>query len=348
MSLVDESDELHSRVRGFARGQSEEDFSSLALKIADFQVRWSEGHQRLRDSRGGALNSVDDIPAVPAAAFRMTRVAVHPPELDSVRFSTSGTTSGERGVHAMRTTTTYECLSTLWGERAFSSAPRRVVALAADSKESSLGFMFRVFMRRFDGPDAPERWLMSADGIDLAALESARDTDRSVLVLATSFALVSLLDALPGSTLSLPKASIVMQTGGFKGKTREVEPQALRENIAHTFGIAESSVVSEYGMTELTSQLYDFTLDGGTPGLYRPPPWLRVTAVDPVTLERLGPEQTGLARFVDLGNVDSAVAVVTQDLVRVTDTGLVELVGRQPGAIPRGCSLAVDELLGTR
>jgi hypothetical protein len=101
-------------------------------------------------------------------------------------------------------------------------------------------------------------------------------------------------------------------------------------------------------MTELTSQLYEGTLPGaelrGPPGVFLEPPWLKTTPVDPVTLEPVAPGAVGIARFVDLGNVDSAVAVQTDDLVRRVGDG-IELVGRREGAEPRGCSLALEALL---
>jgi hypothetical protein len=143
-----------------------------------------------------------------------------------------------------------------------------------------------------------------------------------------------------------------MQTGGFKGKSREVEPAALRARVARAFGVHEDHVVGEYGMTELSSQLYEGTLAaavGAGParahGVYVPPPWVRVTAVDPVSLDPVAPGEVGIARIVDLANVDSAVAIQTADRVRAVDGG-VELLGRLPGATPRGCSLAIDEMLG--
>jgi hypothetical protein len=106
-------------------------------------------------------------------------------------------------------------------------------------------------------------------------------------------------------------------------------------------------------MTELTSQLYEGTLRESAlfarhpqaePGVYFEPAWLRVTPVDPVTLLPVPEGEVGLARFIDLGNVDSAVCVVNQDLIRRAGGG-IQLLGRQPGAPPRGCSLAVEELL---
>jgi hypothetical protein len=176
---------------------------------------------------------------------------------------------------------------------------------------------------------------------------------RPLLLLGTAFALVRLLDDLGSARLPLPVGSVVMQTGGFKGKTREVSMEELREGVTHALQLGPGRVVGEYGMTELTSQLYEGTLREGAlaarhpeaaPGTYYEPHWLRVTPVDPVTLLPVPEGELGLARFIDVGNVDSAVCVVTQDLVRRVDGG-IRLLGRQPGAPPRGCSLAVEALL---
>lgn len=351
-ALVSESEALHRRVRAFARGEQIETFDALALAIADHQARWSPGMRRLQGAHPSPTRA-DEIPALPADAFRVARVAVHPAELDVARFETSGTTSAQTGTHAFRTTETYRELSLRWGERALASAhpgPRVVVALAPDPGEpgtSSLGFMLRAFMERFDGRPR-SRWLVSDAGVDLAGLRRAVETAEPLLVLATSFALVALLDALGGERLETPDDTVVMQTGGFKGRSREVDPAELRARVASALGIDEARVVGEYGMTELTSQLYEGTLPGGQlsgpAGAYLPPPWLRVSAVDPESLAPLPEGSVGLARFVDLGNVDSAVAIVTQDLVRRIGAG-IELAGRREGAPPRGCSLALEALV---
>ena len=94
-------------------------------------------------------------------------------------------------------------------------------------------------------------------------------------------------------------------------------------------------------MTELTSQLYEAP---GNPGIYLEPAWLRVIPVDPATLAPVSAGEIGIARIVDLGNVDSAVVVVAEDLVRRSGPG-IELAGRRSGAPPRGCSLALEALL---
>ncbi len=363
------SDALHQAVRAFAAGQSAPSFSDLALEIAAFQRDFSAGFARLVTARGRALSAVEDIPGVPCDAFRLARVAVHPETEDALRFGTSGTTSGARGWHVMRTAETYRALALAYGRSALlsGSGPRRVVALAPcldDPPSSSLGYMMGMFMLDFEafGPAdirTPERWLLGDAGVNVAGLERAAELARQggegLLVLATSFALVALLDALGERELPLPASSVVMQTGGFKGKSREIEPNELRASVANAFGIQASHVVSEYGMTELTSQLYEATLPGsaleaerqGSPGVYCEPPWLRVIPVDPVNLEPVAQGAVGIARIIDLGNVDSAVAIQTQDRVRRVAGG-IELLGRAPGATARGCSLAIEEFLAAR
>jgi hypothetical protein len=138
-----------------------------------------------------------------------------------------------------------------------------------------------------------------------------------------------------------------MQTGGFKGRTREVPAEQLREEVARAFGIDPVFVIGEYGMTELTSQLYEGTVPGAgvsaPRGVYVEPPWLQVTPVDPTTLLAVDEGEVGLARIVDLGNVDSAVALLTEDRVRRTDGG-IQVLGRRQGAPLRGCSLPYEVL----
>jgi hypothetical protein len=372
-SLIESSNRLHERVQRFATGDASDTFLGLALDIARFQADASAGFRRLVQARGGDLEALDDIPPVPSDAFRLARVATFPPELDCVRFFTSGTTGAERGTHSMRRTDTYERLSLAFGRHALlaQDGTAFVIALApplTTPPSSSLGYMMARFMEAFDGePIAgeepsfdsawPGRWLLDESGVNLPGLAHAAriasHARRPLLVLATSFALVRLLDDLEGARLPLPSGSVVMQTGGFKGRTREVSMEELRAGVTEAFQLGAGRVVGEYGMTELTSQLYEGVIresalaarhPEAAPGVYFEPPWLRVTPVDPVSLLPVADGEVGLARFIDLGNVDSAVSVVTQDLVRRTSGG-IQLLGRQTGAPARGCSLAIEALL---
>ncbi len=369
--LLERSEALHARVRAFAgaEGEAAESFEALACDLARFQAEHIPGYRRLVEARGATLSSLASIPAVPTDAFRLTRVAVHPPELDAARFISSGTTQAARSVHPLRSTETYRQLSLRFGARALlvpGVSRHVIVALAprpTQPPSSSLGFMMQAFMETFDGraltadpqgaafdPLAAGRWLVDGGGVDVNGLRRAAliasERQEPLVVLATSFALVLLTDALAGSKIKTPPRTVVMQTGGFKGRTRAVEPAKLARRVARALRMDAGNIVSEYGMTELSSQCWEGRLGAAlpeSPGLYQAPPWLRVDAVDPISLRPLPEGEVGLARFIDLANVDSAVAIVTRDQVRLGPRGL-ELLGRAPGAPERGCSLALEAL----
>jgi hypothetical protein len=371
------SEALHERVRRFARSAraeaatpdttgvaARESFEVLALDIASFQAQHNPALARLCRHHGARLETLLDVPAVPADAFRLGRVATFPAALGVAAFQTSGTTGGA-GRHVFRTLDTYRELSVSWGARSLlgaeSPARHTVLALAPvfePERRSSLGYMMQELMRTLDGRaldggrpfDArePGRWLISERGVDVESLRHgvalAAARAEPVLLLATSFALVWLLDRLGGTPLPLPEGSSVMFTGGFKGRARSIEHTELGASICRTFGLDPARLVGEYGMTELSSQLYDTGFDpGGAPSLFFEPPWLRVTPVDPISLAPVPEGEVGLASFTDLANVDSALRVLTQDRVRRHEGGLL-LLGRQAGSRLRGCSLAVELL----
>lgn len=338
------------------RGAATEPFEALALDVARLQVRHVPAVARLARASGfdaGGEPAIDAIPAVPTDVFRFARVAAHPPEADVAVFRTSGTTSGARGEHAFRTLATYDAAAAAWGSRFLTEGRTDLAVISltpppGEAEDSSLVHMIALFSRAEAGPVT---WHLAGGSLDPASVEracsAARAVGRAALLAGTSFAFVHLLDAAAGLDLRLPPGSRAMLTGGFKGRSREVGADELRAGIASAFGLPDSAVVGEYGMTELSSQLYEATLvrTHAPHGVYTPPPWVRVTAVDPESLAPLAPGEVGIARVVDLANVDSAVAILTADRVRVTEEG-VALLGRLPGATPRGCSLAVEEALG--
>lgn len=374
MTALERSNELHARVLAFARAPSDAEFAALAGAIAEFQCEHVPGYRRLCEARRARFTHTDALPAVPSEVFRLARVSVFAPESDVARFETSGTTGSATGVHPLRTLATYRALSLMFARKALGdgcTARHVVVALAqvpSVPPRSSLGFMMQALMEDLDGRPvtedaagaawnvrASERWLASSGGLDVAGLRRAAAValarQEPLIVLATSFALVALLDALGGERLRTPSRTLVMQTGGFKGRTREVPAARLRRDVARAFDVPEAQVISEYGMTELSSQLWEGTAPGAQiaapPGVLVAPPWLRVTAVDPVSLEPVADGEIGLARFVDLANVDSAVAVLTADRIRCVPGG-IELHGRRTGAEIRGCSLALEGLVTGR
>ena len=359
------SDGLHSRVQRFiqAATQNREEFEQLALEIAHFQAEQIPGFARLIDARHSRLDSLESVPAIPVEAFRLARIAVHPPEVDAVRYVTSGTTSGQPGIHVMRRTDTYRSAAITGARQALlpHGTDRALVAAllpAGNTNTSSLAAMAQMFMDEFDPvseasgttSEMPARWLLTEQGIDIslvaAHLERAKSSNRPLIIAATSFALVQFLDALGDKRLDCWPHTIVMPTGGFKGKVSEILAPELRTRVATAFGIDERNCVGEYGMTELSSQLYEGGLPGGTlrgePGIYIAPAWLDVCPVDPETLLPVPHEELGIARFIDLANVDSALCIVTQDMIRRKHNG-IELLGRRQNAMPRGCSLSTEE-----
>lgn len=355
-----ESDALHARVRAFIasamRGDATEPFDGLAADIARYQIDRVAPMRRLATARGllgSALAEASEIPAVPTEVFRFTRVAAHSSDEDVAVFRTSGTTSGARGEHAFRTLATYDAAALAWGSRLLLGglADATVISLTPppdEATDSSLVHMIALFAHTQRGPVS---FHLDGGALDprtvAAACARARKRGRPAILFGTSFAFVHLLDGAGTFDLSLPEGSRAMLTGGFKGRSREVPAEELRASIAGTFTLRDAAVVGEYGMTELSSQLYEGTLVGthARHEVYTPPPWVRVAAVDPATLDPVPEGEIGIARIVDLANVDSAVALQTADRVRVIG-GDVELLGRLPGATPRGCSLAVEELLG--
>ena len=371
--------ELHRRVCAFIdaseKGQAPmESFDALGLAVARHQAAHVPAYRRLLAARKmdpREVASVRDLPAVPTDAFRLTRVAAHAAGDDAALFRTSGTTSGARGEHALSTTATYEKAALAWARWALffdapaapATLPRRTLPMAIaltpppsrPSADSSLHFMIQLFATEL-ASDA--HYLQGAPDklVDPVALsEACAAAERAAVpavVMGASFAFVKLLDALGDQRLPLPARSRIMHTGGFKGRSREVAPDELLRRMATTFAIPPHAVVGEYGMTELSSQLYEGTWRAAqglaTPsarhGVFVAPPWLRAAAVDPETLVPLPEGEIGILRFEDLANVDSALVVQTADRGRCRGS-TVELLGRLAGAPPRGCSLAVEELM---
>ncbi len=355
MSKLDESDALHARARAFVEAYERsaampEPFEALARDIAEFQARNVAGYARLRDARGEA------IPAVPTDAFKVARVSVWDEHETPVVFRTSGTTVGARGAHWFRTCATYDAGAVAFGRRALRvNAEERMPVLVIgpspkEQPDSSLVHMIARFTSDMGTPASESETYFIADGVlDLVELDDrvARlmmKNTRGVLVLGTALAYAHLLDGLEDALFRMPDGARVMQTGGFKGKTRELDAAKLRRDMARAFCIDERAIVGEYGMTELSSQFWEMTMHGSDMGLYFEPPWARVVPVDGETLAPVKDGEIGVARIEDLLNVDSAVAIVTADRVRRVGSGF-ELLGREAFAPPRGCSIAIEEML---
>jgi hypothetical protein len=141
-------------------------------------------------------------------------------------------------------------------------------------------------------------------------------------------------------SLQLSAGSSAMETGGYKGSGRTIARADLYALFGDKLGITPADIYNEYGMTELSSQFYA----RGPQGLHRGPFWARAVVADPVTLEEVGEGEKGIVLIYDAANVGSVVGIRTQDLA-IKRGDAFELLGRDPSALPRGCSRAADEWL---
>lgn len=345
---------LHGKIRALiARDglSSDAEIEQLSLELFAWQIANNPTLARIAHAarEGSAPTTIDEIPAVPTDAFKVATIACFDVNQAKRVFRTSGTTQEVRGVHAFADTSLYEasCLRT-GAKRLLPESQYQLVCLAQDetsAPDSSLSFMLARFAERWD-PTNRHPFMVRNGALDVPAvrrsMESASLRGIPVAILGPSSGFIHLLDAVGDGRWDLPTGSVAMPTGGFKGRSRELSPLALRQALTEVFGLGPRQIIGEYGMTELSSQAYEAEADDGR--LYRCPPWMRVTAVDPVSLERLPPGETGLLRIVDLANVWSAIAIQTSDIGRATQGGF-EVLGRALDATPRGCARALDILL---
>jgi hypothetical protein len=350
------TDSLPDRVAAFIRDPAAGDFEALALEAFAFQHRRIEPYRRLCEARGaepGRVAGWRQVPAVPASAFKSVELAAAPP-VEVFRSSGTSAGAGLRSVHRHPYPDLYRaaidasfpefCLAGLDRPPMLSLIPGRDVL-----PDSSLSFMADHVLGRWGGEGSLAGF--GARGVEVRAVRSwigARQrAGRPVVVLATALALDQLLGALEKQELRfrLPPGSVAFETGGSKGRDRQLSRPELVERLGARLGIAADRVVGEYGMTELTSQLYTGTLTGGNPELFVAPPWVRVRVLDPETLEEAPAGRPGLIAVFDLANLGSAVHLLTEDL-GVAEPGGLRLAGRAAGAELRGCSLAAEELAG--
>jgi hypothetical protein len=332
-------------------------FDALACDVFAHQFRWNAPYRAYARSRGIRDDVLPrravEIPAVPAAAFKEAALCTFPPERAALWFETSGTTEGRSGRHYLESPRLYEAALVAGFDRALlaDGARLRYLLLVPDPRErprSSLGYMMAtVAQARGDGGDG---WFLHGDDLDVAgfcaAVAAARRDAIPVCVATTAFALVALLDALAerDADAALPAGSRVMETGGFKGRTRIVARDELYAQAARAFAIPSAAIVAEYGMTELSSQYYDTQATrSASRRIKTPVPWLRPIVVDPLGAP-VTPGIVGAIRHVDCANRSSVVAIDTEDLGVLTPAGLL-LLGREEGAALRGCSLDAERLI---
>lgn len=337
----------------------DERFQDLALAVFALQFEHNAPYRAFCLRRGRTPDVItrwQEIPALPTTAFKSVDLACAPAERV---FRTSGTTQGgdHRGRHLVPRVAPYRRGAITHFRRMVlpdGVSPRIVGLLGSPDvlPDSSLTQM--VEWLRTDVAAGDGEYLVDAAGFDPARAadrlaELARD-GRPLCLIGVRVVLTALLDhcLTERRTLELPADSRVVDTGGPKGG-RTLSDAGFLAACWTVLGVAGYHCVNEYGMTELGSQYYDDVLLARFSGENRPrrklgPVWLRTLAVDPATLAPLPDGAEGLLCHFDLANVGSVLAVQTEDMGTV-ERGRLRLLGRTPGAEPRGCALALADLL---
>jgi hypothetical protein len=342
-------------------------FEALALELFALQFGHNTAYRRVCEALGrgpGNVKSWEQIPAVPAAAFKELELTCLAPGESTAVFHSSGTTAGQPGRHFHSPDSLALYRESLWpwfrthllangrterraGENC---APWRLASLVPHPRlapHSSLAFMCGEVAERlasgdeaFFGAVLPDgSWSLDFDRLT-ACLEESSAGVAPVLMMGTAFQFVAWLDHCErlGLGFDLPPGSRVMETGGYKGRSRTLPKDELHAQLADALGIEAAAIVSEYGMSELGSQAYDGVACAGDARRFRFPPWARVQIVSPETGREVAEGGTGLVRVFDLANAWSVAAVQTEDLGVRRGEGF-ELLGRAALAEPRGCSL---------
>ncbi len=349
------------------------EFPTLAHELFALQFEHVAPYRRLCEARRVTPDKLADwrhIPAMPTTAFKELELTSLAPAGRTTVFHSSGTTEHRpsRHWHSTESLAVYEASLLRWFEwhllpdvagLVASPAGRPAGALGqtraaflclapppAQAPRSSLVHMFATASHAFGAPGSCFVGAASADNswsLDfasaLAALRHAEQSGQPIFLLGTAFMFVRLLDAMSeqGLFLKLPPGSRVMETGGYKGRSRELSKAGLHGLITARLGVPPKAVVCEYGMSELSSQAYSLiTNHSSLP--FRFPPWCRALVIAPETGREVAEGETGLLRIYDLANVRSVLAIQTEDLAVRHSDGF-ELIGRASQAEARGCSL---------
>ena len=342
---------------------NDKQFSELALELFALQFNHNPAYRKICAVRKLTPQVVDhwsQIPTVPTSAFKELEITSIPSAERTVVFYSSGTTEQKpsRHYHCTESLAAYDASLWTWFESNALGAGCEALGLVIltppppQVPHSSLVHMFEVVRQQFDGRagglasrsdfigklDVESAWTLDFGAV-IDALSPGRQPPvaRPSLLLGTAFSFVHLLDYLMEQDLrvALPAGSRVMETGGYKNRSRTLPKAELHALIAERLGVPRENIICEYGMSELSSQAYD---SGIHPRAFRFPPWARVQIISPETGCEVAEGETGLIRIFDLANVFSVAAIQTEDLGIRRGEGF-ELVGRAQLAGPRGCSL---------
>ncbi len=331
-----------------ARPLPDSRFNELALELFALQFQYNPAYKKICEARRLTPNVVEhwtQIPCVPTSAFKELELSSIPVNERTAVFHSSGTTEQKPShhFHCVESLKTYEASLWKWFEsNVIDSKKFELVTLTPPSHlvpNSSLVHMFETVRQKLSAPESVFVGKIGDDGtwaLDFdATVKAVTGGQTPKLILGTAFSFVHLVDYLAEKNLrlQLPEGSRVMETGGYKNRSRTMPKAELHSLIVEHLGISVDEIICEYGMSELSSQAYDVRSNC----LFFPP-WARVQIVSPETGQEVADGETGLIQIFDLANVFSIAAIQTEDLGIRRGKGF-ELIGRAALAEARGCSL---------
>lgn len=328
-----------NRLLGEIACANAENFEELAMQVFRFQCQHNETYQRfIRFSKVKyqTIERIDQIPFLPISVFKQHEVKTGSIWTPEKVFTSSGTTGQLNSRHLVRDNNWY-LENTVRGFEQFYGPINDWAVLALlpnylEREGSSLVEMAQHFIGLSDYKELCGFYLYNTDEL-LQTLARCEEKNIRVLLLGVSFALLDLAEQ---HNVKLPPNSVVMETGGMKGRRKELVREELHQILCAGLGV--TSIHSEYGMTELLSQGYS-----KGEGLFRPSNTLKVLvreATDPFTL--IGHGRTGCLNLIDLANIDSCAFLATDDLGKTYSDGSFEVLGRFDASDVRGCNLMVQ------
>ncbi|MDY0088981.1 MAG: acyl transferase [Flavobacteriaceae bacterium] len=311
------------------------DFEKITMKVFRFQYENNAVYREFCDlikRNPTNVKTINNIPFLPIQFFKSHQVISSKDNAEQI-FTSSGTTGSETSKHYVTDISLYEQSYRLGFSQFYGNIENYVVlALLPSYLErdgSSLIYMANDFIQSSNHPESGF-YLHDYDTLSEKLIQLDKNGE-NILLIGVTYALLDLIEK---QKFGL-KNTIVMETGGMKGKRKEIIRTELHEILCDGFGV--SQIHSEYGMTELLSQAYS-----AGEGVFECPPWMQILIRDPEdALAYLPDGKTGGINVIDLANLNSCSFIATQDLGKKNPNHSFEVLGRFDNSDIRGCNLMV-------
>lgn len=315
--------------------KNQTEFEDLALQIFKHQFNNNRVYRSFCDllyKHPSDVKTIQDIPFLPIQFFKSHKILSNKNDIETT-FTSSGTTGNLTSKHHVTDLKIYEQSFTKGFQQFYGSVEDYVVLALLPSylerEGSSLIYMANAMILHSKHTESGF-YLNNISELKNTLIKLDAD-GKKVLLIGVSFALLDLVETYQFNL----KNTIIMETGGMKGRRKELIREDLHKKLKADFGV--ETIHSEYGMTELLSQAYS---NGN--GLFNCPNWMRILTRDTEdALSIQPPEKTGGINVIDLANINSCSFVATQDLGRIYKNGAFEVIGRFDNSDIRGCNLMV-------